>query len=131
MPVVFTPTQAEYTMATQTDTKPDTRTREDTKQPHLWNVVLLDSPDHTFTYVIAMMMELFGHPLEKAKKIAKTVDSDGRAICLTTHKELAELKREQIIGYGSDPYADVVTGPMSSLIEPAVYSGDDDDDDEE
>lgn len=116
-------------MATQTDTKPCTQTREDTKQPHLWNVVLLDSPDHTFNYVIAMMMKLFGHPLEKARKIAKTVDGEGRAVCLTTHKEHAELKRDQIIGFGSDPFASVVTGPMSSLIEPAVFGGDDDDED--
>lgn len=115
-------------MATKTDTKPETTTREDSKQPHLWNVVLLDSPDHTFDYVIAMMMKLFGHPLEKAARIAKTVDRDGRAICLTTHKEHAELKHEQITGFGSDPFAGVVTGPMSSLIEPAIFDGDDDDD---
>lgn len=89
-------------------------------------MVLLDDQDHSYDYVIKMMMELFGHPLEKAFKIAETVDNDGRAVCLTTHKEHAELKREQILAYGKDGLIASSAGSMSAIIEPAEFGGDDD-----
>lgn len=96
------------------------------KQPWQWHVVLLNDDDHSYEYVILMMQALFAHPIERAFKIAKTVDSDGRAICLTTHKEHAELKLEQIIAFGKDPLIDRCAGPMSAIIEPADYGDDDD-----
>lgn len=110
-----------------TQTKPETRT--DTDQPVPWNVVLLDDDHHTYDYVIRMMQELFGHPLEKAFKLAKTVDDDGRVICLTTHKEHAELKRDQILAFGPDKYIAESRGSMSAIIEPAEFGGEDDSDD--
>jgi ATP-dependent Clp protease adaptor protein ClpS len=112
-------------MATQTQTKTDPKPA-DTSQPRWWNVVLLDDQDHTYEYVIRMMQQLFAHSKEKAYKIAKTVDKDGRAICLTTHKEHAELKRDQILAFGRDPLMASSKGSMTSIIEPAVGGGDDD-----
>lgn len=91
-----------------------------------WNVVLLDDDDHTYEYVIRMVQAIFGYPLERAFKIAQTVDGQGRAVCFTTHKELAELKREQIIGFGADPLMQRSAGSMSAVIEPALGGGDDD-----
>jgi len=92
-----------------------------------WNVVLLDDDDHTYDYVIRMMGRVFGHPLERAYKIACAVDAQGRAICFTTHKELAELKAEQIAAFGADPLMARSAGAMSAIIEPA-FGGDDDTD---
>lgn len=109
-------------MATATDTR--TQQERRTKQPWLWHVVLLDDEEHTYEYVIAMMMELFGHPIEKAFEIAKRVDTDGRAVCMTTHKELAELKRDQIHAFGKDPMIKACAGSMTATIEPAEYDGD-------
>ena len=43
------------------------------RQPR-YNVVLWDDDHHTFNYVIRMMRELFGHPLQMAQKIADKVD---------------------------------------------------------
>ena len=111
-------------MATQTQTQTDTRTKPDTTQPKWWNVVLLDDQDHTYDYVIRMMQELFAHSKEKAFKIAKAVDKDGRAICLTTHKEHAELKRDQILAFGRDPLMASSKGSMTSIIEPAQFDDD-------
>lgn len=91
-----------------------------------WNVVLLDDDFHTYEYVIRMMQELFGHSPERALKIAKTVDTDGRVVCLTTHKEHAELKQEQIHAFGRDALMATSQGSMSSIIEPAEFGGDDD-----
>lgn len=107
---------------TQTHTKTDPRT----DQPVPWNVVLLDDDFHYYEYVIRMMQELFGHSPEKAMQIAKAVDKDGRAVCLTTHKEHAELKQEQIHSFGRDPLMVESQGPMSCIIEPAEFGGDDD-----
>jgi ATP-dependent Clp protease adaptor protein ClpS len=51
--------------------------------------------------------------------MAKEVDKSGRVIVMTTHKELAELKRDQILGYGADPRLSRSRGSMAAIIEPA------------
>lgn len=112
-------------------TRPATRTQRCEKpkveEPRQWNVVLLDDDDHTYEYVIAMMQELFAQPIEKAFMVARKVDEQGRAICLTTHKEHAELKRDQILAFGKDPLMTESKGSMSAIIEPADFGDDDDD----
>jgi ATP-dependent Clp protease adaptor protein ClpS len=87
------------------------------RQPR-YNVILWNDDDHTYQYVIAMMMQLFGHTLEKGLQIASNVDTQGRAIVLTTTKEHAELKRDQIHAFGKDPLIDSCEGAMWSTIEP-------------
>lgn len=84
-----------------------------------WNVVLLDDDDHSYEYVIEMLGKLFAHPVERAMTMAKEVDSTGRVIVLTTHKERAELKRDQILTYGPDQRIAKCTASMRALIEPA------------
>lgn len=71
------------------------------RQPR-YHVILWDDQFHTYSYVIRMMVELFRMSEEQGLEIAKKVDASGRAICLTTTKEHAELKRDQIHAYGSD-----------------------------
>ncbi len=111
---------------TQTDVRQDEQT--ETKQPWLWNVVLLDDDDHTYEYVIRMLHSVFAMPIEKAFKAAETVDADGRAVLLTTHKEHAELKRDQVHGFGRDVLISSCAGSMSAVLEPAECDADDDDD---
>ena len=113
-------------MATQTQTRPGTRDQTDVEPPRAWNVVLIDDEQHSYDYVIRMMQELFAHPLERAFKIACTVDGEGRAVCLTTHKEHAELKRDQILGFGPDALIAGCAGAMTAVIEPAEFEGDED-----
>jgi len=92
---------------------------ETVKRQPPYNVVLLDDDDHTYTYVIRMLKELFGYPDEKGFQMAKEVDTTGRVIVLTTSKEHAELKRDQIHAYGADPYSSRPSaGSMSAIIEP-------------
>ena len=71
-----------------------------------------------------MMQELFGHELEKGFEIAKSVDSAGKAIVLTTTFEHAELKRDQIHAYGRDVLIERCRGSMSASIEPETSDGD-------
>ena len=106
---------------TITNPATQTRTAQREKRPWLWNVVLLNDEAHTYDYVMEMMGELFAHPQEKAFKIAARVDEDGRAVCLTTHKEHAELKCEQVHGFGLDRSIAGCVGAMSAIIEPAEF----------
>jgi ATP-dependent Clp protease adaptor protein ClpS len=87
------------------------------RQPR-YNVILWDDQEHTPEYVIAMMQQLFGYPAEKGFQIAQEVDGRGRAIVLTTTKEHAELKRDQIHAFGKDPLIRGCKGSMSASIEP-------------
>ena len=84
-----------------------------------YNVVLLDDNDHSYEYVIEMLGKLFGYGEEKAYQMAREVDTTGRVIVLTTHKEKAELKRDQIAAYGADIRMERSNGSMSAIIEPA------------
>ncbi len=91
--------------------------RKPKRQPR-YHVILWDDDDHTYDYVVRMMMELFNQSEEKAFLVAKEVDTSGRVICLTTTKEHAELKRDQIHAYGKDILLDRCKGSMSASIEP-------------
>ena len=81
-----------------------TRERREEKPtpPQWWNVVLLDDDDHTYEYVIQMVTTLFRVSQTRALELATKVDKEGRAVLLTTHKEHAELKREQVHSWGAD-----------------------------
>lgn len=98
-------------------TQPDRRRKRQTLPP--WNVVLLDDDDHTYEYVIEMLGRVFGHNTQRAFLMAREVDASGRVVVYTTHRELAELKREQIIRYGLDPRIAACRGSMGAIIEPA------------
>jgi len=105
-------------------TLPEVETRPEeevvTKRQPPYNVVLLNDDDHTYRYVIEMLQALFGHPPEKGFQMAEEVDRTGRVIVLTTSKEHAELKQDQIHAYGPDPYLNrECQGSMTAIIEPA------------
>ena len=99
--------------------KPQARPSNQTKQLPPYNVVLLDDDHHTYAYVIEMLVALFAYDEQKAFKLAKEVDTRGRVILMTTHKEKAELKRDQITAYGADFRMSSSQGSMSAVIEPA------------
>ena len=85
----------------------------------MYHVVLVDDNEHTYDYVTEMLRSLFGYPKERAYQLAKEVDQAGRAVVATTHKERAELKREQVSAFGLDPRIANCRGAMSSYIRPA------------
>jgi ATP-dependent Clp protease adaptor protein ClpS len=91
----------------------------DPKPLDLWHVILLDDDHHTYDYVIRMMQQIFHCDQSRAFTLAKTVDEEGRVICATLHKELAELKQQQIHAFGKDTLIASCTGAMSAVLEPA------------
>jgi len=98
-------------------TKP--KPKDKTKRQPPYHVILLNDDDHSFGYVIHMLQTLFGHPPETGFKMAEEVHLKGRVIVATTSKERAELKQEQIHGFGPDPVIERCAGSMSAVIEPA------------
>ncbi len=91
--------------------------REPRHQPR-YSVILWNDDDHSYDYVVGMTMELFGYTREKGYQIAKAVDTEGRAVVITTTKEHAELKRDQIHAYGKDGSVAQCKGSMWATIEP-------------
>ncbi len=99
---------------------PKPKREERVKRQPPYNVVLLDDDDHTYEYVVHMLQELFGYPREKGYQMAKEVDTTGRVIVLTTSKEHAELKQDQIHAFGPDLFSSrPCQGSMTCIIEPA------------
>lgn len=95
-----------------------TRQAKKPKRQPRYNVILWNDDDHSYPYVMVMLQELFGHPLEKGYLLATEVDTAGRAVVLTTTREHAELKRDQIHAYGKDDLIANCQGSMSATIEP-------------
>lgn len=98
--------------------QPDRRPRTRRQPPYA--VILWDDDDHTYPYVVGMMADLFGMTSQASFRIARTVDTQGRAVCLTTTREHAELKRDQILAYGRDSLIERCAGSMTATIEPVA-----------
>lgn len=116
------PTQPHGSVTTTTTgagIKPAPTPAERPKTLPPWNVILLDDNEHTYDYVIEMLINLFGHSLQRSLRLARGVDRDGRGVIFTAHRELAELKREQIRAFGVDPRVMRCRGSMMAIIEPA------------
>src|SRR4051794_18534220 len=113
--------QAGGTAVAEPKVKPKEAARQKNKPKQLppYHVVLLDDDDHTYAYVIEMLKAVFAYADEKGYQLAKEVDAKGRVIVLTTHKEKAELKRDQIHAFGADYRIASCKGSMTATIEPA------------
>lgn len=105
--------------APATKARPKAANKEKVQELPPFHVVLLNDDDHSYEYVIEMLQSVCGHPPEMGYKLAKQVDDQGRAIIMTTHKEKAELKREQVHSYGVDHRVATCRGSMTAIIQPA------------
>jgi len=97
----------------------ETEDQTETRHVPRYNILLWNDDHHTFEYVIIMLRQLFGYPSARGLQLAKEVDTQGRTVVLTTTKEYAEFKRDQIHAFGQDPGAKECEGAMSATIEPA------------
>ena len=105
-------------MSTMHSTVKDCQTKPAIRRQPRYNVILWDDNDHSYRYVVNMMGRLFGLNSVRGYEIAEAVDLEGRAICLTTTMEHAELKRDQIHAYGRDSEIASCKGSMTATIEP-------------
>ena len=104
--------------ATAVAEKTDRRQKPKRQPPY--HVILWNDEAHTHLYVVLMLQRLFGHPPEKGYQLAVEVDTRGKAIVLTTTREHAELKRDQIHAFGKDDLVDNCSGSMRASIEPSI-----------
>ena len=94
------------------------KARQDQQAP-LYNVVLLDDDQHTYEYVVEMLVKLFAFGETEAWNHAVEVDTTGRTIVVTCELPQAEFGRDQIHAYGADWRMPRSAGSMSAVIEPA------------
>jgi ATP-dependent Clp protease adaptor protein ClpS len=106
-------------VTTQTAPKSKTGTETRSQRQPPYHVVILNDEEHTFEYVIELLTKLFRHSLATAQELTWRIHTTGRAVVYTTHREKAELKREQVLAYGPDPRMSISQGPLGCYIEPA------------
>lgn len=97
--------------------KPASDTRPKQQPPYA--VIVENDDQHTFLYVIEALMKVCGHAPEKGFLLAQQIHTQGKAVVWSGTMELAELKRDQLRGFGPDHYApQPVTFPLGVTIEP-------------
>jgi len=97
---------------------PGTRQETSDRQAPLYNVVLLDDAEHTYDYVVEMLVQLFALDTQDAWNRAVEVDSTGRTVVITCDLETAEFGRDQIHAFGADWRMPNSKGSMSAIVEP-------------
>lgn len=94
--------------------------RQTKRQPQ-YQVIVLNDDLHTFEYVIDALCRICGHSAQEAYRLAVEIDTQGMAAVWRGAMEVAELKRDQIIGFGTDIYAyKPATFPLGCYIEPVA-----------
>ena len=102
-----------------TERKPEAKKKTRRKKQPPYVLIVHNDEEHTFPYVIEVLQRVCGHDLAKATELTTQVHYAGRAAVWTGTKELAELKRDQIRGFGPDFYAmKPVKFPLGVTIEP-------------
>jgi ATP-dependent Clp protease adaptor protein ClpS len=100
-------------------TRPAPATKSRPKQQPPYAVIVENDDLHTYQYVIEAFSKIFGYSTQRAFRLALEIDTSGQALVWSGTKELAELKRDQIRGFGPDHYAArPVTFPLGTYIEP-------------
>jgi ATP-dependent Clp protease adaptor protein ClpS len=98
--------------------KPKKKTR--TRRVPPYNVILENDDDHSFEFVVGVLMKALGYTLERAMQLTAEAHSSGRSVVWTGPKEVAELKVDQIRTFHEVRQLDNVRlGPVGCCIEPA------------
>lgn len=110
---------AEPEAPVQTKTRPKKDSKKKPKRQPPYAVIVHNDEDHTWQYVIEVLQRVCGYAEEKAYLLTSQVHFEGKAVVWTGPKEVAELKRDQIRGFGPDFYASkTVKYPLGVTIEP-------------
>ncbi|MBI5155108.1 ATP-dependent Clp protease adaptor ClpS [Candidatus Poribacteria bacterium] len=95
------------------------RTRTKERVSPQYHVIIFDDDEHTYPYVIEMMMVLFGMTPEEGFQVAYEVDHVGQAVVKTCPYDEAVESHRKIINYGPDPRMPNSKGSMGCTIERA------------
>jgi ATP-dependent Clp protease adaptor protein ClpS len=97
--------------------KKQQKNKDRSKKEPKYHVVLWNDEVHTFDYVVHMLWVLFGYSAECGWRLALEVDGRGTAIIYTSSLERAEIKRDQILAFGPDPFILESKGPLIATLE--------------
>ena len=103
---------------TETLEKPKPKRPPKPKKQPLYRVILWNDDDHSFEYVIRMMSKIFHYDIPRGMEIAKRVHQLGKTDVATVSQEVAELRRDQIRGFGPDDLVKDCCTSMYATIEP-------------
>jgi ATP-dependent Clp protease adaptor protein ClpS len=90
---------------------------DQTKPGGPWKVILWDDDEHTYDYVIEMLVEICSMSIEKAFQHAIEVDTEKKTIVFHGELEHAEHIQERILSYGIDPRMPNCKGSMTATLE--------------
>jgi ATP-dependent Clp protease adaptor protein ClpS len=95
-------------------------TDEKTRHQPRYAVVVHNDEDHTFEYVIATFVKVFRYTPERCLELATEIHTKGKAMVWTGSLEVAELKKEHIVGMGFDFWgrSKKVDWPLGVTLEP-------------
>ena len=83
-------------MAHKNDSEVEFESREELSEIKRYKVVLLNDDFTSMDFVVEILMELFGHPLDSAINIMLNIHREGRGICGVYTYEIAETKISQV-----------------------------------
>ncbi len=97
--------------------RPDRATAKP-KEPTKHNVILYDDDDHSFTYVMEMLREVFAYDNGKAYELTEELVENGKVIVFTapTRAE-ADLMKDKLVSFGRDKHIKACAGAMTVTVE--------------
>jgi ATP-dependent Clp protease adaptor protein ClpS len=81
---------------TQTATRPDVVSRNKTKQPPLYRVLILNDDFTPMEFVVHVLQKFFHKEFSEANQIMLSVHTQGRGLCGIYTSEIAETKVHQV-----------------------------------
>lgn len=102
-----------------TKTNKKNQTEEESVNYPKYVLILLNDDNHTYDYVVRMLVKLLKIDEKKAFSHASEVDKTGQSILICGTLEYLEFKKEQIENHGPDPLSRGSKTSMSCKIESA------------
>lgn len=65
-----------------------------------YDVIVWDDPVNLMSYVVLVLRRVFGHPVDRARRLMLQVHHEGRAVVATEAREPAELHLAQLHAAG-------------------------------
>lgn len=96
------------------------KARSRLQHPRLYRVVMMNDDYTPMDFVVHVLESFFGMQREQATRVMLTVHTEGKAVCGTYSRDVAETKTEQV-----NRYARENEHPLICNIEVAEYDGED------